>query len=74
MADSRRYARHVAGLLYSDTLEWADQIAEGPRPCKSPDPDAGPVTCWEFELTGRDGSRASVLVQPLPPVIPSFAS
>jgi hypothetical protein len=67
--DSRRFAKHLTGIIHSELLEIPGVVAQEMRLVKH-DPlteEAGPTTCAEIDVASVSGSRARIVVYPLPP-------
>ena len=67
--DSRRFAKHLTGIIHSELLEIPGVVAQEMRLVKH-DPlteTAGPTTCAEIDVASVSGSRARIVVYPLPP-------
>ena len=67
--DSRRFAKHLTGIIHSELLEIPGIISNEMRLVRhNPLTDeAGPTTCAEIDVASVSGSRARIVVYPLPP-------
>ena len=67
--DSRRFAKHLTGIIHSELLEIPGIVSQEMRLVRH-DPAAGtggPTTCAEIDVVSVSGSRCRILVYPLPP-------
>ena len=67
--DSRRFAKHLTGIIHSELMEIPGVAAQEMRLVKH-DPlseAGGPTTCAEIDVASVSGSRARIVVYPLPP-------
>jgi hypothetical protein len=67
--DSRRFAKHLTGIIHSELLEIPGVASQEMRLVKH-DPlteETGPTTCVEIDVASVSGSRARIVVYPLPP-------
>jgi len=66
--DSRRFAKHLTGIIHSELLEIPGVVSQEMRLVKhDPLTEAGPTTCAEIDVVSVSGSRARIVVYPLPP-------
>jgi hypothetical protein len=66
--DSRRFAKHLTGIIHSELLEIPGVATQEMRLVKhEPLSEAGPTTCAEIDVVSVSGSRARIVVYPLPP-------
>jgi len=66
--DSRRFAKHLTGIIHSELLEVPGIISSEMRIVRHhPLTEAGPTTCAEIDVASISGSRARIVVYPLPP-------
>jgi hypothetical protein len=66
--DSRRFAKHLAGIIHSELLEIPEVMSSGMRLVKQhPLSEAGPTTVAEVDVASVSGNRARIMVYPLPP-------
>ena len=66
--DSRRFAKHLTGIIHSELLEIPGVVSQEMRIVKhDPLTEAGPTTCAEIDVVSVSGSRARIVVYPLPP-------
>jgi len=66
--DSRRFAKHLTGIIHSELLEIPGVATQEMRLVKhQPLSEAGPTTCAEIDVVSVSGSRARIVVYPLPP-------
>jgi hypothetical protein len=66
--DSRRFAKHLTGIIHSELLEIPGVLSQEMRLVKhDPLTEAGPTTCAEIDVRSVSGSRARIVVYPLPP-------
>lgn len=72
--DSRRFAKHLTGIIHSELMEIpgvASQemrlVRHDPHDPHDPLTEAGPTTCAEIDVASVSGSRARIVVYPLPP-------
>jgi len=66
--DSRRFAKHLTGIIHSELLEIPGVISQEMRLVKHQAlSDSGPTTCAEIDVASVSGSRARIVVYPLPP-------
>jgi hypothetical protein len=66
--DSRRFAKHLTGIIHSELLEIPGVVSQEMRIVKhDPLTEAGPTTCAEIDVASVSGSRARIVVYPLPP-------
>ena len=71
--DSRRFAKHLTGIIHSELLEIPGVISQQMRLVKhQPLSDVGPTTCAEIDVASVSGSRARIVVYPLPPADPGL--
>jgi hypothetical protein len=67
--DSRRFAKHLTGIIHSELMEIPGVVSQEMRlvrhqpVCR----DEGPTTCAEIDVVSVSGSRARIVVYPLPP-------
>jgi hypothetical protein len=67
--DSRRFAKHLTGIIHSELLEIPGVASQEMRLVRhDPLTEAGPTTCAEIDVASVSGSRARIVVYPLPPV------
>jgi len=67
--DSRRFAKHLTGIIHSELMEIPGVATQEMRLVRHEAlTDAGPTTCAEIEVASISGSRAKIVVYPLPPV------
>jgi hypothetical protein len=67
--DSRRFAKHLTGIIHSELLEIPGVVSQEMRLVRhDPLTEAGPTTCAEIDVASVSGSRARIVVYPLPPV------
>jgi hypothetical protein len=67
--DSRRFAKHLTGIIHSELLEIPGVALQEMRLVRHealPE-SAGPTTCAEIDVVSVSGSRARIVVYPLPP-------
>jgi hypothetical protein len=65
--DSRRFAKHLTGIIHSELLEIPGVVSQEMRLVRHESLDVGPTTCAEIDVASVSGSRARILVYPLPP-------
>jgi hypothetical protein len=66
--DSRRFAKHLTGIIHSELMEIPGVVSQEMRLVRhEPLTDAGPTTCAEIDVASVSGSRARIVVYPLPP-------
>ena len=66
--DSRRFAKHLTGIIHSELMEIPGVVSQEMRLVRhDPLTDAGPTTCAEIDVASVSGSRARIVVYPLPP-------
>jgi hypothetical protein len=66
--DSRRFAKHLTGIIHSELLEIPGVVSQEMRLVRhDPLTEAGPTTCAEIDVASVSGSRARIVVYPLPP-------
>jgi streptogramin lyase len=66
--DSRRFAKHLTGIIHSELMEIPGVASQEMRLVRhDPLTDAGPTTCAEIDVASVSGSRARIVVYPLPP-------
>ncbi len=66
--DSRRFAKHLTGIIHSELMEIPGVISQQMRLVRhQPLAGAGPTTCAEIDVASVSGSRARIVVYPLPP-------
>lgn len=66
--DSRRFAKHLTGIIHSELMEIPGVVSQEMRLVRhQPLSDAGPTTCAEIDVASVSGSRARIVVYPLPP-------
>jgi hypothetical protein len=66
--DSRRFAKHLTGIIHSELLEIPGVVSQEMRLVRhDPLSEAGPTTCAEIDVASVSGSRARIVVYPLPP-------
>jgi hypothetical protein len=73
--DSRRFAKHLTGIIHSELMEIPGVVSQEMRLVKH-DPlteATGPTTCAEIDVRSVSGSRARIVVYPLPPDHPDLA-
>jgi hypothetical protein len=69
--DSRRFAKHLTGIIHSELMEIPGVATQEMRLVKhEPLTEAGPTTCAEIDVASVSGSRARIVVYPLPPADP----
>jgi len=72
--DSRRFAKHLTGIIHSELMEIPGVVSQEMRLVRhAPLTEAGPTTCAEIDVASVSGSRARIVVYPLPPDNPSMA-
>ncbi len=66
--DSRRFAKHLTGIIHSELLEIPGVASQEMRLVRHEAlTEAGPTTCAEIDVRSVSGSRAKIVVYPLPP-------
>jgi hypothetical protein len=66
--DSRRFAKHLTGIIHSELMEIPGVASQEMRLVRRESlMDAGPTTCAEIDVASVSGSRARIVVYPLPP-------
>ena len=66
--DSRRFAKHLTGIIHSELMEIPGIVSQEMRLVRhDPLSGAGPTTCAEIDVASVSGSRARIVVYPLPP-------
>ena len=66
--DSRRFAKHLTGIIHSELMEIPGVVSQEMRLVRhDPLSAAGPTTCAEIDVASVSGSRARIVVYPLPP-------
>jgi hypothetical protein len=66
--DSRRFAKHLTGIIHSELLEIPGVVSQEMRLVRhDPLTESGPTTCAEIDVASVSGSRARIVVYPLPP-------
>jgi hypothetical protein len=66
--DSRRFAKHLTGIIHSELMEIPGVAMQEMRLVRhEPLSEAGPTTCAEIDVASVSGSRARIVVYPLPP-------
>jgi hypothetical protein len=66
--DSRRFAKHLTGIIHSELMEIPGVAAQEMRLVRHETlNDSGPTTCAEIDVASVSGSRARIVVYPLPP-------
>jgi hypothetical protein len=66
--DSRRFAKHLTGIIHSELMEIPGVASQEMRLVRHDSlTDAGPTTCAEIDVASVSGSRARIVVYPLPP-------
>jgi streptogramin lyase len=66
--DSRRFAKHLTGIIHSELMEIPGVVSQEMRLVRhDPLTGAGPTTCAEIDVASVSGSRARIVVYPLPP-------
>jgi hypothetical protein len=66
--DSRRFAKHLTGIIHSELMEIPGVAMQEMRLVKHDAlSGAGPTTCAEIDVASVSGSRARIVVYPLPP-------
>jgi streptogramin lyase len=66
--DSRRFAKHLTGIIHSELMEIPGVASQEMRLVRhDPLTEAGPTTCAEIDVASVSGSRARIVVYPLPP-------
>ena len=66
--DSRRFAKHLTGIIHSELMEVPGIISHEMRLVRHhPLGAGGPTTCAEIDVASVSGSRARIVVYPLPP-------
>jgi len=69
--DSRRFAKHLTGIIHSELMEIPGVAMQEMRLVRhEPLTEAGPTTCAEIDVASVSGSRARIVVYPLPPADP----
>ncbi len=69
--DSRRFAKHLTGIIHSELMEVPGIISHEMRLVRHhPLGAGGPTTCAEIDVASVSGSRARIVVYPLPPGAP----
>jgi hypothetical protein len=67
--DSRRFAKHLTGIIHSELMEIPGVASQEMRLVRhEPLTGEGPTTCAEIDVASVSGSRARIVVYPLPPV------
>jgi hypothetical protein len=69
IADSRRFAKHLTGIIHSELLEIPGIMSSDMRLVRhhALTEGTGPTTCAEIDVLSVSGSRARIVVYPLPP-------
>jgi len=71
--DSRRFAKHLTGIIHSELMEIPGVASQEMRLVRhQPLTGAGPTTCAEIDVASVSGSRARIVVYPLPPTEPGL--
>jgi hypothetical protein len=66
--DSRRFAKHLTGIIHSELLEIPEVISCEMRLVRHhPLTEAGPTTVAELDVVSTSGGRARIVAYPLPP-------
>jgi hypothetical protein len=66
--DSRRFAKHLTGIIHSELMEIPGVVSQEMRLVRHEHIiEAGPTTCAEIDVVSVSGSRARIVVYPLPP-------
>jgi hypothetical protein len=66
--DSRRFAKHLTGIIHSELMEIPGVVSQEMRLVRhQPLTAAGPTTVAEIDVASVSGSRARIVVYPLPP-------
>jgi hypothetical protein len=66
--DSRRFAKHLTGIIHSELMEIPGIVSREMRLVRhEPLLEAGPTTYAEIDVASVSGSRARIVVYPLPP-------
>jgi hypothetical protein len=66
--DSRRFAKHLTGIIHAELMEIPGVASQEMRIVKhQPHAEVGPTTCAEIDVASVSGSRARIVVYPLPP-------
>jgi len=67
--DSRRFAKHLTGIIHSELIEIPGIISCDMRLVRHHPltEAAGPTTVAELDVASVSGSRARIVVYPLPP-------
>jgi hypothetical protein len=66
--DSRRFAKHLTGIIHSELMEIPGIVSREMRLVRhQPLTGEGPTTCAEIDVASVSGSRARIVVYPLPP-------
>jgi hypothetical protein len=67
--DSRRFAKHLTGIIHSELMEIPGVVSQQMRLVRHQTfaPAAGPTTYAEIDVASVSGSRARIVVYPLPP-------
>ena len=66
--DSRRFAKHMTGIIHSELMEIPGITRCEMRLVRHhPLTEAGPTTVAELDVDSVSGSRARIVVYPLPP-------
>jgi len=69
--DSRRFAKHLTGIIHSELMEIPGVATQEMRLVRHESlAEAGPTTCAEIDVGSVSGSRARIVVYPLPPADP----
>jgi hypothetical protein len=72
--DSRRFAKHLTGIIHSELLEIPGVVSQEMRLVRHEElTETGPTTCAEIDVRSVSGSRARIVVYPLPPDHPDLA-
>ncbi len=65
--DSRRFAKHLTGIIHSELMEIPGVASQEMRLVRhEPLTGEGPTTCAEIDVASVSGSRARIVVYPLP--------
>jgi hypothetical protein len=66
--DSRRFAKHLTGIIHSELMEIPGILSCEMRLVRHhPLTESGPTTAAELDVASVSGSRARIVVYPLPP-------
>jgi hypothetical protein len=71
--DSRRFAKHLTGIIHSELMEIPGVASQEMRLVRHDTLiESGPTTCAEIDVASVSGSRARIVVYPLPPTDPTL--